>query len=341
VPASPAEAIVSRGIAERPPSLDDALTLGLDASPGPEAARLSAFLARAFGPATVALVHYGSHTHEGGGPSGSAWDFFVIVDDYLAAYRALAEATGDRVPARRAARLNRILPPNVIAVDSTDVPPLAAKCCVLSLADLTRACSPRPRDHFVRARLFQPVQRLWVRDEAARDAVTAAIAAARAGTFAWARPFLPPSFDAARYARTLLAISYRAEIRPEDDARIDALLAVQRETLAPMFDALLADLADRRVLSRAGDAYADPAPPGAAARLAARAWFWRSKARATLRWAKYVALYDGWLDYVVKKVERRSGERFDLTERERRWPLLFLWPRALRFLGSRPQRRRG
>ena len=53
---------------------------------------------------------------------------------------------------------------------------------------------------------------------------------------------------------------------------------------------------------------------------------------------RLVALYDDWLDYVVRKVERRSGVTLELTERERRWPLLFLWPKALRYIARRPGR---
>jgi hypothetical protein len=42
---------------------------------------------------------------------------------------------------------------------------------------------------------------------------------------------------------------------------------------------------------------------------------------------------------VVEKVARRGGAAVALTERERRWPLIFLWPKAVRYLRSRPQRR--
>src|SRR5262249_48507313 len=87
-----------------------------------------------------------------------------------------------------------------------------------------------------------------------------------------------------------------------------------------------------------GDEYRQARAPGPPARGFARAWFAWSKLRATLRWLKYVALYDDWLDYVVRKVERKSGVTMELTERERRWPLLFLWPRALRFITRRPRR---
>lgn len=318
------------------PALRAALALGLDLPVGADAARLGRFLAGAFGPATVALLHYGSHAQSAATGPDSAWDFFVIVDDYGHAYRALATALPRGFPARRGALLNRVLPPNVISVAE----PVAdggrvAKCCVLALHDLERACSARPADHFARARLFQQVHRVWSRDPAARARVGAAVAAARGGTFAWARPFLPARFDARAYARTLLDVSYRSEIRPEAAQHVDVLLDAQRGTLLPVFEALLAALAARGALVRDGDGYHDPRPPGAAARGLARAWFGWSKARATLRWLKYVALYDDWLAYVVRKVERRSGVVITLSERERRWPLLFLWPRALRFITRR------
>jgi hypothetical protein len=105
-----------------------------------------------------------------------------------------------------------------------------------------------------------------------------------------------------------------------------------------MFETLLAGLAARGMLRRVADDYRVARAAGAFERASARAWFARSKARATLRWLKYVALYDDWLDYVVRKVERKSGETVDLSERERRWPLIFLWPRALRFIARRPRR---
>jgi hypothetical protein len=106
-----------------------------------------------------------------------------------------------------------------------------------------------------------------------------------------------------------------------------------------MAETLLGHLAGLGRLERTADLYRDPWPPGPVARALARAWFQWSKARATLRWGKYVALYDDWLDYVVRKVERRSGVALELTERERRWPLIFLWPKAIQFIVHRPARR--
>jgi hypothetical protein len=132
---------------------------------------------------------------------------------------------------------------------------------------------------------------------------------------------------------------------------VGALVAAQRATLVPVYAALLAALADAGELAPGGEpagagaadpgaaAYRDRRPPGPAERRRRAAYFRRSKRRATARWVKYVALYDDWLDYVVEKVARRGGAAVALTERERRWPLIFLWPKAVRYLRSRPQRR--
>jgi hypothetical protein len=42
--------------------------------------------------------------------------------------------------------------------------------------------------------------------------------------------------------------------------------------------------------------------------------------------------FDDWLDYIVRKIERRSGVRIELTKSERRFPIIFLWPKALRVI---------
>jgi hypothetical protein len=42
--------------------------------------------------------------------------------------------------------------------------------------------------------------------------------------------------------------------------------------------------------------------------------------------------FDDWLDYIVRKVERRSGVRIELTKAERRLPVIFLWPKTVRVI---------
>jgi len=332
-------------VSSRRPQLADSalrteLAAGLDNPPGPDATALAAMLARSFGAGTVAVIHYGSHAQHSDARRESAFDFFIIVDRYRAAYDSLARAVGTKFSPGTASLLNHVLPPNVIAVtDETHVPPLAAKCAVLSLADLQRECSRHARDHFVRGRLFQYVQLAWTRDADARTMITNAIMDARVGSFAWGLASLPPTFDAEQYFRALLERSFSGEIRPERGGRIDALLGAQREVVLRVYDALLQQLARERILEKLGDVYRLTTPVHAFRKFRTDWYFRRSKVRATARWAKYVVLYDDWLDYVVGKVARRSGVTIELTARERRWPLIFLWPKAIQYLRSRPQRR--
>ncbi|MEJ2723009.1 MAG: hypothetical protein P8181_18015, partial [bacterium] len=72
-------------------------------------------------------------------------------------------------------------------------------------------------------------------------------------------------------------------------------------------------------------------------------FFWKSKVRATLRWFKYMLTFDDWLDYIVRKAQRRTGVHLELTQAERRFPVVLLWPKlfaVLRVMGGRKPRKR-
>ncbi len=321
------------------PTVREALATGLDEASWPRLEQFSTFLANAFGPTAVALIHYGSHAHGAGATAESAHDFFVIVDNYSDAYQSLAATVGTRYRPGLAALLNRVLPPNVIAIADPDATPRApAKIAVFSLRAFRRACSPWSADLFVRGRLFQVARLVWARDEQSRLAVVNATLEARAGSFEWGRAFLRAPFDVETYCRILLTTAFASEIRPETADRIASLLDVQRTTLHHMYGALLTWLQRAGTLRQEGALYRNVGGHGTWDTLLASVYMRRSKLRATLRWAKYVALYDDWLDYVVGKIARRSGVAIELSSRERRWPLIFLWPKAIRFLRSRPQR---
>ncbi|HEV2181995.1 MAG TPA: hypothetical protein VGR59_16820 [Gemmatimonadaceae bacterium] len=322
------------------PVLRAELATGLTSARSARTDQLAAFLAAACGATTVAVVHYGSHAQRSQPRAESAHDFFVIVDRYRDAYRALTSRGVARFGPRVATVLNRLLAPNVIRVTVPGVTPaLEAKCAVYSWSDFRLAASPHARDHFALGRLFQHVQVAWTRDQESTERVIDLLIGARIATFAWGSPYLPHQFDVDAYCRVLLETSFAAEIRPEGSERVDTLLAAQRETLIPVYTALLDQLVRQRILTRNGKVYTLAAPVGKWAKFRAAMYFRRSEVRATSRWLKYIALYDDWLEYILQKIARRSGVSVELTERERRWPLIFLWPKAIRYLRSRPQRR--
>jgi hypothetical protein len=324
------------------PAIRARIGSGLDAPVSEETRELAAYLAQAFGPATHSIIHYGSHAQGSNPGPGSAHDFFVIVDRYAEAYRSLHLSNHIQASPGVATTLARVLPPNVLRVIAPLAGgrgPMQAKCAVLSERDLERLCSPRAWDHFTQGRLFQQVQIAWVRDPESHDAVRETLIRARLNTWWWGRPYLPPRFSAEEYFRRLLETSFAAEIRPEGNERVEQLVAAQRAEIVPAYEAVLEHLVARRIVVREGKSYRGATEPTAAERMAVRAYFARSKARATARWSKHVALYDDWLGYIVEKIERRTGQEIELTEREKRWPLIFLWPRAIEFVRTRPQRK--
>lgn len=313
---------------------------GLLDAPAPPAAWLAEQVAAAFGDAALAVLHYGSRAQGRPTRVDSAFDFFVVLSGYPEAYAAAARTGACRRP-RVAALLARVLPPNSMAL-RRDGPfgRQEAKCLLLSRRDFERACAGRARDHFVPARLAQRVVVAWARDLSASRAVAASVRALREGTFRWARPFLPARFALADYCRLLIRISFDHEVRAEPADHPAVLFEAQRRLLLGTYAPVLARLVSRGVLSVQGEWYRQRRLPGALERFRIRAWFRRSLVRTTLRLLKQPFLYDGWLDYLIGKIQRSSRVPVELTERERRRPLLFLWPRALRYLRTRPQRGR-
>src|SRR5262249_48969838 len=310
----------------------------------PEAVAAASALAAVAGKSLAAVVFFGSRRTRAGPDAWSAYDLFVVVRGHAAFYRALA-AGGlvGRSPFLLAA-LNRVLSPNQVSLHPATGAgaSLHAKCAVISLRDFTRELSGRRRDHFCIGRLFQPSEIVFAADEGVRQAVEEALARACRATYTWSRPWLPAAFDAGAYGLRLLQVSLGRGIRPAPPGRAEALWAAQRAEQEPLFALLLEDLASRGELVRGAPGptpvYAVAHPVGWAERLRVDLYFRRSLVRVTARWFKHMVTFEGWLDYILKKAERRTGEQMVLTPRERRFPLVFLWPRLFRFLREKDKR---
>ena len=286
-----------------------------------------------------AVLHFGS-TLTGASPGArSAYDLFVVVDGYGPFYRRFRAALPGPGSAGLLAGLNRFLPPNVLFVPSPDGEGPGAKVFVMSRAHLERELTAGARDHFCRGRLMQTVDVCQARSDDARRHVEALLGENRRGTLSWVLPFLRSAFSVDGYVEKMIRLSYGQEIRPEDADRVGEVVAAQQAELREPYAALLeAGVAEGR-LHREADGYVNARDPGTLTRWRWRLYFLGSKVRSTLRWIKYVLTFDGWLDYAAAKVERRTGERIELTERERRLPFVFLWPKFFRVLRARRRSR--
>lgn len=287
------------------------------------------------GAAVRAVVFFGSRRTGARPDAHSAYDLFVVTRGYRPFYDSLRAAGAFRRSARLAALLNRWLPPNQVSLFGRlpDGTAGRAKCAVIDMEAFRRGLSPRRHDHFVAGRLFQPAEIVFAADAEAEEATLEALVSAHRLTYGWVRPWLPATFDTESYCRTLLKVSFSWEIRPEPVARADALWQAQRDELVPLYARLLEELAEAGELRRTGPgAFALERPVSRSETLRLRLFFRWSLLRATLRWAKYMVTFDGWLDFILRKARRHTGQDIVLTERERRLPLVFLWPRVLHYL---------
>jgi hypothetical protein len=295
-------------------------------------------LARSAGGSVDAVLVYGSHLLGAAPDRHSAIDLVVVVSDYRTFFRTLAaQGVIHRSPWLMAA-LAGVLPPNVIAYAPREGAQGLAKCLIVSREHLAEGLGERRRDHFLVARLVQKVGLAWSRDRERQAWVESLLSRARAGVLDWTGPFLEERFDAESLGRRMLEVSYRGEVRPEAGDRSRSVFEAQREHLEAQLGPVLESAVANGLLRRDGDGYRFVRPPSAASKLRLRWYFARSKVRVTARWAKHIITFDNWLPYIVRKVERRTGMRVELTRLERRWPVIFLWPRVIRVYLARPER---
>jgi hypothetical protein len=298
------------------------------------AAELAAGLRERGGESVAAVVFFGSRKSQASPDAWSAYDFFVVVRRYRAFYSSLRACGALRRPAWLVAALNTVAPPNQIGITMTlaDGRNARAKCAVVSWRAFLNETSHRRHDHFFLGRLCQQTEVVLAADDARREQVVDALTGAHALTYDWVRPWLPARFDVGEYCRTMLRVSFGAEIRPEPSDRARALWEAQQDYLRPVYGELLRELRARGALVEAeAGVFAVARPAGRLERLRLALYFAWSKVRATARWAKYVVTFDDWLEFIVRKARRHTGADIELTPRERRLPLVFLWPRVFRY----------
>ena len=282
-------------------------------------------------------MFFGSRSSGAATNSSSAYDLMLVCDQPGLFYRAMHDVGFVHRSPLLLSLLDGVLPPTQVRLASDG---WLVKASVLSTATLMLATSAHRKDQFVAGRLFQDVHVVWTRDAAFGQKIADAIDAARRVTLDWVAPDLADEFDAPLYVRQLFRTSFRFEVRPETRGRADALYEAQAPRLLPIFREVLPSLqAEGRLLARPDGAFSLRHPVTPARALGRRLFLEWSRIRATFRWPKHAVTFDGWLDYIVRKAERHSGESIVLTPMERRFPLILLWPRVFQFLGR--QRRKG
>jgi hypothetical protein len=280
------------------------------AVPAPGAALAAQLAARAGGAASCVL-YYGSNLRDA--RLDGVLDFYILLD-------RVAAWPGSRL----AAWANRLLPPNVAYFEGhAGGAALRAKVALIGRAQFRRGMSARALDTTLWARFAQPCSCAWSRSEADREAAVDAVEQAVTTAARWAAELGPERADALAYWRLLFARTYGAELRVERGARADDLVARDADRYARLLP--LAWGAAGIAWEPSGDALLGPRVSAAARAAAARRWAVRrrlGKVLNLLRLLKAAFTFDGAMDYVAWKVERHSGFRPELSDWQRRHPLL-------------------
>ena len=245
-------------------------------------------------------------------------DLMVIVDSLTRFHRDVG-----------AALLGTVLPPSVYRLRRG--PDVYAKLSVATVTQLKSQCGAMGKDLHLAGRLSKRVALVWARDAASRALVVDAQVAALRTLAPLALSRLGRRVALDRFIDALLRLSYESEIRIVEPAKVAALFAAEREHYRAIARALLADLgafAD----GASGELVIPPRATAPTALLARR--LRRSRRRALLRWPKYLITYDGWLDYLLKKLER-AGQPVALTDWQRRLPLILALPVLFRLATAR------
>lgn len=287
-------------------------TLGLElreSVPAPVAALARKLAQRANG-AAIAVLFYGSALRDA--TLDGLLDFYVLLDD-------VGRWPGSRV----AAAANRLLPPNVGYVEDTiDGVAVRAKVAVMSGAQFESGVSREALDTTLWARFSQPCACAWVRSEEDRARVVAAVCRAVVTASEWAAGLGPERGAAVDFWRALFAQTYGAELRVERATRGGDIVSRDADRYARLLPGAWA--AAGIAFDETGGVLA-PRWSAGDREAARRRWSTRrrlGKPLNLLRLGKAAFTFDGAMDYVAWKVERHSGVKVEVTDWQRRHPLL-------------------
>lgn len=257
------------------------------------------------GEAVQAVLFYGSSLRNRSDDEGVA-DLYLLVDDYAKAHSSSISAF-----------FNRVLPPNVYYLEIPfEGRPVRAKYAVVSLEQFKQRVGPGALHPYFWARFSQPTCILWSCDNTVRHEVRAALAQAVETMLVAAAVLMePPSWaEPDAWWRRALAETYRTELRTESKGRGDEIISQDRTRYERAANAVLA-------------AYPSLAETGAGLtnRWAGLLWWLRrfiGKPLSVLRLMKAAYTFSEGADYLAWKIQRHTGQEFDLTPWQRRHPIL-------------------
>ncbi len=257
-----------------------------------------------------AFLYYGSSLRAMNDPD-KMLDFYVLVDSYGKTHKN---------PLR--AFLNWLIPPAVYYLENMNEDDSLSTCkySILSLSAFERKCTGRAFLSQVWGRFSQPCVLLFAKDKAVHNRVQTARANAIVHMSRQTRPLLSSPTRATKFWGRGFLESYKTELRPESsDTRSEEIVTRYQERYETLMTILFGQ-------PDSGGQYTLPDTSGFAKFTCKWTWFWRrvfGKTIAAIRILNSAATFDGGLDYALHKLKSHSGVTIEVTESQRKHPVLW------------------
>ena len=259
----------------------------------------------------LGFIYYGSSLRDMEDPE-KMLDFYVLVDSYRKTHKN---------PIR--VLLNAMFPPAVYyhemdhkTKQGGDIK-TTCKYSIMSLKAFERRCGPTAFLSTTWGRFSQPCVILFPKDETIQSRIlTAREQAVRHMAAQTLSLFDEPTPTAKFWARGFME-SYKTELRPESsEGRAEEIVLRYQERYDGIMEALYG----------APDKSGAYALPQASKMTGQTKWFFRrliGKPVAAIRIISSAFTFAGGLEYVQHKLEKHSGVRIDVTESQRKHPVLW------------------
>ena len=256
-----------------------------------------------------ALVYYGSSLRAMN-DTGKMLDFYVLVDSYRKTHKN---------PVR--ALLNAAIPPAVYYLENENEDGSLSTCkySILSLKAFQSRCNEKALLSQVWGRFSQPCIVLFPVSDTVKTKVQMARIAAIKHMANVTRPLMNCPVSAAAFWARGFRESYRTELRPEKSgARSQEIVTRYQDRYDAISDALFGPPKD--------GLYTLPDSTKSQAAKCKRQWWLRrfiGKPATAIRVLNSAFTFDGGLDYVLHKLKNHSGETIEVTESQRKHPILW------------------
>jgi hypothetical protein len=232
-----------------------------------------------------AVLAYGSALRDSN-PENTLVDFYV-----------LTQSAADVSQNHLSRLLCRAVPPNVYFASTTTG---RCKYAVMPMEKLARKVSADISNPYFWARFSQPMQLVWRADDIAEKRIAQILVRAMETAAAHAKKLAPGSTVFDQWVQ-LFQNTYRTELRPEDASRARLIVDMQRAHFEKISE------------------HAQPVFASSVSWVTRR---WQGKLLSVLRLLKAAFTFQGGADYAAWKIKRHSGVEIEVTDWQRRHPIL-------------------